>query len=120
MNALMEIEIQKVRFFGFHGLHAGEEIIGGEYEVSLVVCYKPDDIIISKIGDTIDYTALFSIVKQRMQTPTQLLETIATTITSEIIAKFQRVTDVRISIYKLHPPIESFEGSVGVTYSVKR
>ena len=67
-----------------------------------------------------DYTELLKIVKQRMQHPAHLLETLATEIASEIIAKFSIVTEVAISIYKLHPPIENFEGSVGVTYKLKR
>jgi 7,8-dihydroneopterin aldolase/epimerase/oxygenase len=120
MNIVMEIQLQKVRMFGFHGLHAGEEIMGGEFEVSLKACYIPTHIPIKKIEDTLDYTQLLSIVKQRMQNPTHLLETLATDIAGEIIAKFSIVTEVGISIHKLHPPIENFEGSVGVSLKIKR
>ncbi|MCW3106288.1 MAG: dihydroneopterin aldolase [Segetibacter sp.] len=120
MNSVMEIQLQKVKVFGFHGLHAGEEIIGGEFEVNLVVSYVPAQIPIKKIEETLDYTVLLSIVKQRMQKPAHLLETLATEIASEIIAKFSIVTEVAVSIHKLHPPIENFEGSVGVTYKIKR
>ncbi|MCW3111693.1 MAG: dihydroneopterin aldolase [Segetibacter sp.] len=120
MKSLMEIQLQKVKFFGFHGLVAGEEIIGGEFEVSLTAAYEPDQIIINKIAETVDYTTLVEIVRQRMQKPAHLVETLATEIASEIIAKFSIVTAVEVSISKLHPPIENFEGSVGVTYKVKR
>src|SRR3954469_12270710 len=101
MNAVMKIELQKLKFFGFHGLLPGEEIIGGEFEVSLTVCYIPAQIIIKKIEETLDYTALFDLVKERMQKPAHLLETLATEIASEIIVKFSIVTRVEISIYKL-------------------
>ena len=120
MIAVMEIVLQKVKVFGFHGLDAGEEVLGGEFEVNLVASYKPADIPIKKIEETLDYTVLLSIIKRRMQEPAHLLETLATEIASEIIAKFSIVTEIAISIYKLHPPIENFEGSVGVTYKVKR
>ena len=120
MNALMEILLQKVRIFGYHGLSHGEDIIGGEFEVSLIARYVPANITIIKIEETIDYTVLLEIVRQRMRRPAHLLETLATEIASEIIAKFSIVTEVEISIFKLHPPIENFEGSVGVTYKVKR
>jgi 7,8-dihydroneopterin aldolase/epimerase/oxygenase len=52
MDALMEIHLQKVKVFGFHGLDAGEEIVGGEFEVCLTVYYVPEDIIIKKIDQT--------------------------------------------------------------------
>ncbi len=106
--------------YGYHGLVAGENILGGEFEVDLTVCYQLENVIIKKIDETLDYTQLFGIVKERMKKPAQLLETLATEISSEIIVKFSRVTEVVISIYKLHPPIENFEGAVGVTYRLKR
>lgn len=120
MNREMQIYLQKVKFFGRHGLHAGEEITGGEFEVSLTTNYIPVQIPIKKIEETLDYTALLSIVRERMLRPAHLLETLATEIASEIIAKFSIVTAVEISISKLHPPIKNFEGSVGVTFKIKR
>ncbi len=120
MNPKMQIHIQKVKFFGCHGLHEGEKITGGEFEVSLTINYIPIHIPIKSIEETIDYTALLAIVRERMQRPAYLLETLATEIASEIIAKFSIVTEVNISISKLHPPIKNFQGSVGVTFKLKR
>lgn len=116
----MKIHLQKLKFFGYHGLHAGEEIAGGEFEINLTTYYLPVQIPIKKIEETLDYTALLSIVRERMNKPSHLLETLATEIASEIIAKFSIVTGVEISISKLHPPIKNFEGSVGVTFTIKR
>ena len=55
-----------------------------------------------------------------MKKPVHLIETLAAEIASEIIAKFSIATEVNISIIKLHPPIKNFEGSVGVTFKIKR
>jgi dihydroneopterin aldolase len=55
-----------------------------------------------------------------MEKPALLLETLATEIASEIFAKFPIVIEVAISIFKLHPPIKNFEGSVGVSFTLKR
>ncbi len=120
MHAEMQIHLQKVKLFGYHGLHAGEEVTGGEFEVSLVTHYIPEQIPINKIEETLDYTALLALVREKMKKPVHLLETLATEISSEIIAKFSIVTEVDISISKLHPPIENFEGSVGVAFKLKR
>lgn len=120
MNAEMQIHLQKVKFYGYHGLDAGEEITGGEFEVSLITYYLPVNLPINKIDETLDYTLLLEIVRQRMKKPAHLLETLATEIAGEIIAKFSMVTSVEISISKLHPPVKNFEGSVGVTFKLKR
>jgi len=120
MNSIMEIHLQKVRLSGFHGLDAGENILVGQFEVSLTAIYNPARIPVTELHETLDYTVLLGMVEKRMAKPTLLLETLATDIGSEIIAKFQIVTEVTISIIKLHPPIINFRGSVGVTFTIKR
>lgn len=120
MHAEMQIHLQHVRVFARHGLHAGEEIAGGEFEVNLTTYYLPSQMPIKEIEETLDYTTLLEVVRERMQQPVALLETLAAEIASEIIAKFSIVTAVDISISKLHPPIKNFEGSVGVTFKLKR
>ena len=120
MEPVMEIHLQKTRFFGYHGLNLGEEIVGGEFEVDVIASYIPSELPVHKLEHTVDYVQLYDMVKQKMKKPVFLLETLATEIASEIIAKFSIVTEVSISISKLHPPIENFEGSVGVTFKIKR
>lgn len=116
----MQIHLKRLKFFGYHGLDKGEEIAGGKFEVDVITNYLPIKIPIKEIGETIDYTILLEIVKERMKKPVHLLETLATEIAGEIIAKFPIVTEVIISISKLHPPIKGFEGAVGVTFKIQR
>lgn len=116
----MKVHLRSVRFYAYHGIDDGEDVLGGEYEVSLTASYKPENVPITSIEQTVDYTVLYNIIRQRMQTPAALLETLATEIASEIFAKFSIISEVDISIFKLHPPIKNFEGSVGVTYQLKR
>ncbi len=116
----MGIELKNIHFSGYHGLHAGEEILGNKFLVNLTAWYEPEEIPLKDISSTIDYTQLYQILNNRMSTRTNLLETLATEIGSEIIAKFNQVNKVEISIIKLHAPIEKFEGSVGVTFKLSR
>lgn len=120
MHAEMQIHLQKVRLFGYHGLDAGEELTGGEFEVSLTATYIPAKIPIKNIEETLDYAALLEVIKRRMKNRAHLLETLATEMANEIITKFSIVTAVDISIYKLNPPIQNFQGSAGVTFTIKR
>lgn len=117
---MMQVHLRQLKLYGYHGIDEGEDVLGGEYEVSLTASYLPEELPVVSINHTIDYTVLYTMVKQRMQKPTPLLETLATEIASEIFVKFSNVEEVVISIFKLHPPIKNFEGSAGVTYQLKR
>jgi dihydroneopterin aldolase len=116
----MQIHLNQIKLFGYHGLDEGEDVLGGEFEVSLTAIYVPIKMTVTEIQDTVDYTKLLKLVKNRMKRPALLLETLATEIAGEIMAKFTMVTEVIISISKLHPPIQNFEGFVGVTFTIKK
>lgn len=117
---MLKIELSKLQFYGYHGVHEEESKTGGEFEVNLIVCFKPHALPVHHLNETIDYTQLYTLVKQRMEKPTKLLETLATEIADEILNIFYAVLEVEISIKKTNPPIPFFKGSVAVLYSVKR
>jgi dihydroneopterin aldolase len=58
---------------------------------------------------------VYDTIKVRMQQPTALLETVAQEITGHIRNIDDRIRSVNITIKKLSPPIENFQGSVGVS-----
>ena len=111
------IELKSVNFFAFHGLHDEERKTGNEYEVDLTVKYITDGKMITKIDDTINYVKLFEIVKQEMEQPRKLLETVAISITDKIQGQFSEVKEVEVRINKKNPPIVNFSGNVAVLYT---
>lgn len=117
---MLKIELSKLQFYGYHGVHEEESKTGGNFEVDLIVYFKPFAFPVHHLNETIDYTQLYAVVKQRMEKPTKLLETLATEIANEILNIFYTVLEVEVSIKKLNPPIPSFKGSVAVSYSTRR
>ncbi|HEX6914478.1 MAG TPA: dihydroneopterin aldolase [Chitinophagaceae bacterium] len=113
---MLSIELRRLRFHAFHGVFPEERILGNEYEADLSVSFIPAALPVYQLGDTMDYTSLYEMVKRRMAIPTPLLETIATEISDEIRLQYPQVTGIRISIRKLYPPVNSFEGTVGVSF----
>jgi 7,8-dihydroneopterin aldolase/epimerase/oxygenase len=111
------IELKSVNFFAFHGLHDEERKTGNEYEVYLSVKYITDGKKITKIENTINYVTLFEIVKQEMELPRNLLETIAISISEKIREQFSQVKEIVVQINKKNPPIINFSGSVAVIYT---
>lgn len=116
MPGLLTINLNSLLFFGRHGVYEEEKIVGNEFEINLAVSFVTDEGIISGIDDTINYETIYLLLKKEMEHPSPLLETLVTRITESLHSNFQQIKKISISVYKLHPPIQSFRGKVGVTY----
>ena len=114
------IELTGLRFYAHHGLYEEEKKLGGWFEVNLHVHFEPENFPVQALSDTIDYMRLYSVVKERMQIPTPLMETIAGEIAQKILSEFLLINHVEVNIKKLNAPIASFEGTTGVSISLDR
>ena len=90
--------------------------MGNDYEVNLAITIDAKDKITS-LEQTVDYAAVFEMVKTRMSVPSPLLETVAQDLAQQLSEHFKNITTVNISITKKNPPIENFVGAVGIRYS---
>jgi 7,8-dihydroneopterin aldolase/epimerase/oxygenase len=113
---MFTIHLNKLLFFAHHGVHEEENIVGGNFEVSLAIDFTTVDKVIS-LNDTINYVDVFLLVKNRFSIPEKLLETLAQNIVGDIYEADKRIKTINISIQKLNPPLVNFTGSVGITYS---
>ena len=109
------IELKDVRLQAHHGLYKGESKTGNIYHIDLCVKFDEGNTGFDKLPDTINYVELYEIVKQRMQEPAHLLEKLCDGIIQQVKLQYPFIVEVRISMYKIHAPIENFEGKVGVT-----
>src|SRR5215831_8444059 len=109
---MLKLELSNLLFHGFHGIHEEESKTGGDFEVDLNVYFEPRAIPVRHLDETIDYTLLYQVVKQRMERPTPLLETLATEIAQEILSAYSKADEVYVKIKKLNPPIPFFNGNV--------
>lgn len=113
---MLSICLQQLIFKSYHGLYPEEKILGNRFEVNLTVKYLPQNLPIANIEQTINYQHLFEIVEKRMLVPTDLLETLVTTIAEDIFAAYPFIKNIAISIAKLNPPILGFNGNVAVSF----
>ena len=117
---MLKIELSRLLFHAFHGVHEEESRTGGDFEVDLSVYFEPRTIPVRHLDETIDYTLLYQLVKQRMEQPTPLLETLATEIAQEILSAYAKAEEVCVKIKKLNPPIPFFNGNVSAEFTLKR
>ncbi len=113
---MFTIQLHKLSLYGYHGVHEDETAVGSSFELSIDVTFNSNEKII-QLENTINYVALYTIVKNRFSVPEKLLETLAQNIVDDIYEVEKKIKTINISIQKLNPPILNFIGAVGITYS---
>lgn len=116
---MLTVHLTDLLFYAYHGLYEGESVVGGNFLVNLEVEYDEKNLKFDTIDDVISYEELYTIVKKRMAIASPLLEEVADAIIRKLKHRYSNVRMVTLSIYKLHPPIEGFQGKVGITLQKK-
>ncbi len=120
MSNLFTISLHNVRFRAYHGLYPEERQKGNDFVVNMDVSYAAGTEIMTTLDNTIDYAALFTIIHDTMQQPVGLLETLVQQIAVTVTRQYPQVLEVAVSVEKLNPPIDRFEGSAAVKYTWKK
>ena len=115
------IKVENIRVFAFHGCLKEETKIGSDYRVDLEVTAnlqisaKTDS-----LNDTVDYVFLNKVIREEMDKPSHLLETVAKRILNRIFSEDKLVTKTTIWISKLNPPIGGDVEMVTIKMKEKR
>ena len=110
------IHLNKLEFFGYHGWHTEEGLAGANFSVDVSVFFDEQKAV-QELKDSINYVAVFDILKKNMSQPVKLLETLAEQICEAIRSIDERIKTINIKITKLNPPILNFIGTVSVSLS---
>lgn len=111
---MLTIHLHRLQFHAYHGLYDLEKFSGNTFEVDVDVIVDVNEKI-SRLNQTVNYATVYEIIKHRMQHPTALLETVAQELTDQIHDVDDRIRTINITIRKLSPPIEHFQGVVGIS-----
>ncbi len=116
---MIKISLHQLKFHAFHGLYEEEKEIGNEFEVNLDAWFNETADPITHLNQTINYAVLYKLVKDRMNIPEPLLETIAMDIAQQSKAHFPVITEINVSVRKIKPPMLNFQGQTEVTFQKK-
>ena len=100
------IKVENIRIFAYHGCLKEEGKIGSDYRVDLAVeanlqpSAKSDS-----LKDTVNYVFLNRVIKEEMNKPSHLLETVCRRILDRIFTEDKLVNKASVSVSKLNPPI---------------
>jgi len=100
------VSLDGLEFFAYHGYYDEEQKVGNKYSVDLTV--RADLTKAAEhdtLHETVNYEALYEVVKQQMQIRSRLLEHIGYNIIQSVFDDFPSVQHVEVSISKYNPPI---------------
>lgn len=115
------IKLTNIRTFSFHGCLDEEAKIGSNYRVDLTIktnlkpSAKTDE-----LTDTVDYVDLNRIVVEEMAIRAKLLEHVAKRIMDRVLKELFMVTQVKVEVTKLNPPIGGDVEGVTIIMKQKR
>ena len=110
-----EIILEGLEFVGRHGVLDHERRYGCRFQVGLTLSFDVDHPgRTDRLTDTVDYSAVAeTVLRIGTGESFQLLERLAETICSQILAQFP-VSRVELTLRKLHPPVSGTPHAVGV------
>ena len=113
------IELKDMEFFSKHGCFEEERIIGNRFVVNLSVegnfsvAASSDN-----LEDAVNYQALYDIVKEQMDIPSNLLENVASRICNCVKEAFPSLGRIRVTIDKINPPLGGKLYASSVTFEL--
>lgn len=100
------IKLKNMRFYAYHGVLPQEKITGNDFVVNVTITadvsrsFQTDN-----VADTVNYAAVYDLVKAEMAVPSELMEHVAGRIFSEIKRSFPRINALEVRLAKLNPPV---------------
>jgi 7,8-dihydroneopterin aldolase/epimerase/oxygenase len=111
-----KIYVNKMEFYGYHGVFPEETKLGQRFKVDLIVLTdlakagKSD-----KLEDSINYGELYEVCKSVVEgEPFKLVEAVAEKIASELLNKYSSIETCTVKVYKPDPPIAGHYESVAI------
>ena len=115
MNSQTYVTLNKLRFRAFHGVLPQERLVGGDFVVTLRIGYPWQQAMTTDdVGDTLDYAAVYAVVKNEMAQPSQLLEHVAGRIVKALLHQFPAITSVDLWLTKIMPPMGADCEDIGI------
>jgi dihydroneopterin aldolase len=100
------IELKNMVFHAFHGVMEQERKVGNIFRVDLKLYIDMHNAIqTDKLEDTLNYAAVFDLVKEEIAIPSNLLEHAAGRIISKLKHNFPQLKRVKIRLAKARPPL---------------
>ena len=100
------ITIENMEFYAYHGHFEEEQKIGTWFGLDLTMEVDTSKAELSdELEDTVDYSAVYQVVKEQMMIPSKLLEHVGRRILDTIKERFPDVKNAQLKVRKMNPPL---------------
>jgi dihydroneopterin aldolase len=101
-----KVILEGLEFHAYHGVYPHERSSGNKFEVDIVVDTRfSDSAFQDDLSGTINYEALYTLIREVMEQPAKLLETVGHSIANKTLKSFPSAQRVEVKISKFNPPI---------------
>ena len=100
------VSLKGLEFFAYHGYYDEEQKVGNKYSVDVTVKANLEKAAVKdELSQTVNYEAMYRVVKNQMEIRSRLLEHIGYEIIRSMFDNFPQVQWIEVSIAKYNPPI---------------
>ncbi|MDP5276974.1 dihydroneopterin aldolase [Chengkuizengella axinellae] len=111
-----KIIMEKMEFYGYHGVFPEERKLGQKFTVDTVLYLplasagKSDD-----LNETINYAEVYEVIKKIMEQQSyELIETLAEKIASTLLKTYTKINEITVKVTKPNPPFDIHFSGVAV------
>ncbi len=115
------IAIEGMEFYSYHGHFEEEAVIGTKFKLDLYLNTDTQKAEVSdNLKDTVNYLAVYLLVKKQMEKPSYLIEHVARRILNTIMDSFPSIESAEIKFRKMNPPLGGQMESVSILLKAQR
>jgi len=104
MGKIVQVNLEDLRCYSYHGFYPEEQILGNEYSVDIKTSFDKPKLKDDQLENTVNYEQLYALATTAMNNPRKLLETVADDLLEKIKFAFPHLTGIEVSICKKNPP----------------
>ncbi len=103
---MAKILLEEMEFYAYHGCFKEEQVIGNRFIVNLEIEVDSSAAEESDhLADTVNYQAVYEVVKESMAEKSHLLEHLGRQILDALSGRFGQITDIKLKVSKMNPPM---------------
>ena len=101
-----KITLEGLEFFAHHGFYKEEQKIGNKFAVDITVATDLTDAAEhDELKETINYEALYRLIRHEMNESTKLLEHLGKRIIDVVFSQFPTINEIEVRVSKYNPPV---------------
>lgn len=118
----MVINVSRLNVFAHHGVMPQERLLGANFYVSIEACVNVSDqaLLHDQLQGTVNYADVIDSIRAEMSVPSNLLEHVAHRVGKRILADFEQITSLSVTIEKENPPCGVRVDAVSVSLEMSK